>query len=258
MKKLVTAACALVAGMVLADGIESANVVGYIDKAIVPNQYYLIGVQFGEVGGEGTISFDNLIQMTGVVANEDGNEDNAEILTLVGGGYETYNYTNDGWDETDTPLDHDAWTYGGYECTAADLQSLGNGFWFKAPVAASGASINVMGEVASGTTKTVSFGAGEYSLIANPFPCDLCLADVETTGITAYEDGNENNAEILTLVGGGYETYNYTNDGWDETDTPLDKDAWTYGGYECVGTSVEAGACFWLKSPTAGSITFSL
>ena len=69
MKKLVTAACALVAASAFA--VESANTVGYTTQAIAADTFYMIGVQFENVGG-GTITFDNLITMSGVQAYDDG------------------------------------------------------------------------------------------------------------------------------------------------------------------------------------------
>ena len=255
MKKLVTSAMALIAGLAMA--VDSANTVGYTTQAITADTFYLVGVQFENVGN-GAIAFDDLITMTGVSAYEDGDADCAQILTLVNGSYQTYCYTSDGWDADDKELGHDAWTYGGYECTAADLQALGKGFWFKAPVAASGATITVKGQVLSQNSATVSFPANEFAIIANPFPVGICFADITTTGVTAYEDGDERCAQILTLVNGSYQTYCYTSDGWDADDEELGFDAWTFGGYECVGTSAEVGTSFWIKSPTAGTITFSL
>ena len=245
----------MIAGLALA--VDSQNIVGYTTQAIAPDTYYMIGVQFETVGG-GAITFDNLITMSGVQAYDDGDEDCAQILVSTATGYDFYYYITDAWDANDKPLNHDAWAFDGYECTAADLQALGNGFWFKAPVAASGATITVKGQVTSDTSKTVSFPAGEYAIIANPFPVDTCFADVTTTVVTAYDDGDSNCAQILVSTDSGYDFYYYITDAWDADDKPLNKDAWGFDGYECVGVNVPAGASFWIKSGTAGSITFTL
>ncbi len=246
---------AMIAGLALA--VDSQNIVGYTTQAIAADTYYMIGVQFEDVGG-GAITFDDLITMTGVSAYDDGSANCAEILVSEGAGYLHYYYITDAWDSSDKPLGHDAWAFDGYECTASDLQALGNGFWFKAPVAASGAKITVKGQVLTNATATVSFPANEYAIIANPFPVDTCFADVTTTGVTAYEDGDDDCAEILVSEGAGYLHYYYITDAWDADDKPLNKDAWGFDGYECVGVNVPAGASFWIKSGTAGSITFAL
>ncbi len=255
MKKLVTSALAMIAGLALA--VDSQNIVGYTTQAITADTYYMIGVQFENVGS-GAIAFDDLITMTGVQAYGDGNANCAQILVSTASGYDPYYYITDAWDADDKELGHDAWAYDGYECTAADLQALGNGFWFKAPVAASGATITVKGQVYAQNSATVSFPAGEYTIIANPFPVDTCFADVTTTGVTAYDDGSANCAQILVSTASGYDPYYYITDAWDADDKELGYDAWAYDGYECEGTSVPAGASFWIKSGDAGTITFTL
>ncbi len=258
MKKIAVAALALTAatGIALAE-VTSSNTVGYTTQAIAADTFYMVGVQFENVGG-GAITFDDLITMSGIQAYDDGDEDCAQIQVLNGGIYTLYYYITDAWDANDKPLNHDAWAFDGYECTAADLQALGDGFWFKAPVAASGASITVKGQVYAQNSATVSFPANAFTIIANPFPVDTCFADIVTTGVTAYDDGDEDCAQIQVLDGGIYTLYYYITDAWDANDKPLNHDAWAFDGYECEGTSVPAGASFWIKSGDAGTITFSL
>ena len=252
-------AAAVAAG---AMAVESANTVGVITTDVTEGTYYMIGVPFESVGSDsGTITFDDLIKLDGISAYDDGDSNCPEIDTLVGSGYSKYYYITDAWDEDDNELGYDAWASGGYECTAVDIQSLGDGFWFIAPVTASGASITTKGQVTTNVVKTVSFaGGGAFSIIANPFPTDVCLADVVTTGVTAKDDGDPDSAEIDTLVGSGYRKYYYITDAWDEDDNELGYDAWSDGGYECTGINVPAGASFWIKSNDvgSGSITFSL
>ena len=252
-------AAAVAAGAV---AVESANTVGVITTGVTAGTYYMVGVPFESVGSDsGTITFDDLIKLNGISAYEDGDSDCPEILVSTATGYGHYYYITDAWDATDQPLGYDAWAPDGYECTAADIQALGDGFWFIAPVAASGASITTKGQVTTNVVKTVSFAGGGYSIIANPFPTDVCLADVVTTGVTALEDGDSDCAEILVSTASGYSHYYYITDAWDATDQPLGYDAWAPDGYECLPTDViDAGASFWIKSNDSGngSITFSL
>ena len=243
--------------------VESANTVGVITTDVTGGTYYMIGVPFESVGANsGTITFDDLIKLDGIEAYDDGDSDCPEIQVRVGNIYRMYYYITDAWDEDDKELGHDAWAFDGYECTAVDIQSLGDGFWFKAPVAAAGATITTKGQVTTNVVKTVSFaGNQKYSIIANPFPTDVCLADVVTTGVTAKEDGDSESAEIQVRVGNIYRMYYYITDAWDADDNELGYDAWAFDGYECEPTDViKAGASFWIKSYDAGngSITFSL
>ena len=88
MKKLVTAACALVAGMVLAEGgIESANIVGYIEKGFTPEQNNDAVATFGMVGGE---DLDGNIVLGDITANDDFSIVNGDVLMVYIGGEEQF------------------------------------------------------------------------------------------------------------------------------------------------------------------------
>ena len=250
----------LVAGLALAEtAVESANIVGYTEQDIDANKLYMIGVQFEDVGStDGAITFDSLIQMTGIEAYEDGDKNCAEIQVFNGATYRHYYYINDAWNADDEDVGHDCWAKNGYECTEEDLQSLGNGFWFKAPVAASGASIKVLGQVSAVDTMDVEFPANKLAIVANPFPVDTCFGEIVTTGVVAYEDGDKNCAEIQVFNGATYKHFYYTNDAWNADDEDVGYDCWSDEGYICEGVQVKAGESFWIKSPTAGKLTFSL
>jgi hypothetical protein len=246
--------------------VQSANTVGYTTQAIAADTYYLIGTQFETVGGTAaTIAFDDLISMSGVSAcsYDDQETDGAEIDVLVGGIYAPYYYINDAYDANNKNVGKDCWAYDGYECTAADAQALGSGFWLKVPAAAiSGtASLKTYGQVSAAPSLSVSFpGNNVYTLISNPFPVATGLQNVTTAGITAcaYDDQENDGAEIDVLVGGIYVPYYFINDAYDADDKAVGHDCWAFDGYECTGTQISAGEGFWIKSPSAGTLTFSL
>ncbi len=246
--------------------VQSANTVGYTSQAIAADTYYLIGTQFETVGGTAaTIAFDDLISMSGVSACSYDNQetDGAEIDILAGNGYVPYYYISDAYDADDKAVGHDCWAKDGYECTAANAQSLGTGFWLKVPAAAiSGtATLKTCGQVNAAQTLTVSFpGNNVFALISNPFPVATGLQNVTTTGVTAcaYDDQETDGAEIDVLAGNGYVPYYFINDAYDADDKAVNHDCWAKDGYECTGTQISAGEGFWIKSPSAGSLTFAL
>ena len=255
------------AGLALADGgVQSANTVGYTTQAIAADTYYMIGTQFETVGGSAeTISFDDLISMTGVSAcSYDNQEDEAaEIDVLVDDGYMSYYYISDAYNANNQDVGKDCWAIDGYECTAADALALGNGFWLKVPAAAiSGtASFMTKGQVYGSPTKSVSFpGNKVYTMVSNPFPVATGLQNVVTTGVQAcgYDDQEDEAAEIDILVDDGYMSYYYISDAYDANNQDVGKDCWAIDGYECTGTQLSAGEGFWIKSPSAGTLTFSL
>ena len=125
MKKLVTAfaACAL-AGLVNAQ-VESVNIVGYQTMSTLPNDYTMIGVNFGAVGGA-SIPVKDLF--TGTFLGGTGLGDADQILVWsVGAGYTFYYYTDfgEGFEEF-----NNKWFRDGEYTETTDVIPAGAGFWF--------------------------------------------------------------------------------------------------------------------------------
>ena len=65
MKKLMMAAAlAAFCGAVQADGITSANTVGYSGQSVVAGQFYMVAVQFSDVGATDVAGFNNFFSTT--------------------------------------------------------------------------------------------------------------------------------------------------------------------------------------------------
>ena len=252
--------------MVLADGVESANTVGYTEKAITGDQWYMIGVQFEEVGGEAaTIALDDLIQLQGVTACAYDNQstDAAQIQYFNGSIYDLYYYISDAYIAgTEDEVGKDCWARGG-ETTTATKFGVGEGFWFKAPANAVGANakMTVKGEVAEVKPTQVAFAANTWKIVSNPFPTALGLQNVTTTGVTAcaYDNQGTDAAQIQYFDGSVYQLYYYISDAYIAgTEDEIGYDTWARAGDACSGTQIPVGEAFWIKSPTAGSLTISL
>ena len=260
MKKLVTAACALVAGMAMAQ-VQSANTVGFTTKSISADTFYLCGIQFEEVGnGTGAIKLDDLISMSGIVAcgYDDMESDAAQIQVRNGNTYTPYYYISDAYDAEGKEVT--GWADGAGDLAEGAI-NIGKGFWFKAPAAAiSGtASLTLNGQVSGNASGTVTFAANTFVLAANPFPAAVDFADVTVSGITAvgYDDMESNAAQIQVRNGNAYTPFYYISDAYDADGKEVE--GWADGAGDLAeGDSISVGAGFWVKSPTAGSITFSL
>ena len=242
--------------------VESANTVGYTTQAITADQWYMVGIQFQEVGSAtAAININDLIQLSGVTACGWSNKDTdaPQIQYFDGEGYVLYYYINNGRNADRTPVGHDCWVSGGYIVT--DEKPLGEGFWLKFPAASVGAnaSFTVKGEVKANVATTVNFTANTWKIISNPFPVAIDLSNVITTGIVAgpWSD-KDNGAQIQYFDGEGYVLYYYINNGRNADRTPVGHDCWVQGGYLATGENIPAGQAFWLKSPQSGSLTFSL
>ena len=93
MKKLMIATAVVAfCGAVLADGITSANTVGYTSKAVTAGRYYLIGTQFDETGTTtaGRIDMNDLIKLSaditpGLYDNDFITAPQIQLLNAAGG-----------------------------------------------------------------------------------------------------------------------------------------------------------------------------
>jgi FlaG/FlaF family flagellin (archaellin) len=262
MKKIAIAALALAAatGIALAE-VTSANTVGFTTKTVTADTFYLCGIQFEEVGnGTGAISLNNLVTMSGIeaVGYDDMETDAAQIQILNGNAYDTYYYISDAYDADSKPVE--GWSDGNGDL-AENAINIGKGFWFMAPAASitGSASLKLKGQVSGGDTESVSFTANMFYLSANPFPVATDLNKLTISGIQAvgYDDMETDAAQIQVLNGNAYDTYYYISDAYDADSKPVE--GWSDGNGDLVeGDSIPAGAGFWITSPNAGSITFSL
>ncbi len=243
--------------------VESANTVGFTTKAISADTFYLCGIQFEDVGnGTGAINLNDLVSMSGIVASvyDDMETDAAQIQVrnASGTGYDTFYYISDAYSGN---TEVTGWADGAGDLAEAAV-NIGKGFWFKAPAAAiSGtASLTLSGQVSGNASGAVAFAANTFVLGANPFPAAVDFADVTVSGITAvgYDDMETDAAQIQVrnASGTGYNTFYYISDAYSGNDEVT---GWADGAGDLAeGDSISVGAGFWVKSPTAGSITFSL
>ena len=269
MKKLLFAAALAASLTVLAD-VTSANCVGYISRDIAPDTFYMIGVQFENVGGDATADLNKVLGLKNIAACgfDDRLTDGAEIQVRVGNVYNYYYYINDAWDADDNPVDGDVWADAdGYVITENDLLQLGDGFWFNArgKSAGTGASLTVNGEVSSATELGKDFvgtSDGYFSIKANPFPVATDLNTVKNEGLVAvgYDNRLTTGNEIQVRIGNVYNYYYYINDAWDADDNPVDGDVWANAdGYIVTDADLIApGASFWMHARQNGKLIFSL
>ena len=251
----------------MADGeISSANVVGYTTKAVEAGKYYLVGTQFDEAGTTtaGRTDMNKLISLSSTLTPGlyDDNFKTAPQIQVQkpAGGYNMYYYISDGTDDNDDELGYDTWCdKDGYELDDSAKLALGKGFWFYSP--STSGTITTAGQVSEAPSTTISFPANLFTIICNPYPTAVALQSLTTSATAGLYDDNFKTAPQIQVQkpAGGYNMYYYISDGTDDNDDELGYDAWCdKDGYELEGTQIEAGAAIWIKSPVAGSVTFSL
>lgn len=265
MKKLMIAASAALCAAVGFGEIQSDNTVGYTSKAVEAGKFYLIGTQFDKTGttSAGSVDMNDLLSLSSTITPGLYDDDFAtapKVSVLnAAGGYTTYYYISDGTDDADVELGYDCWCdVDGYELDEAAKFSLGKGFWFNSPV---NGTITTAGQISDMTSVTLSFDADKNAILCNPYPVAVALQSLTTDATPGLYDDDFVTAPKISILNaaGGYTSYYYISDGTDDNDEYLNYNAWCdVDGYELSGVQIEAGAAFWMYSPAAGSVTFTL
>ena len=179
------------------------------------------------------------------------------IMIYNGIGYDFYYYISDGDDGTER-FDLTGWT--DYEGNlAGEVGVPSTGFWLRIPEATcSTGSLTESGAVESEATTSVIIASG-LTLAGNPYPTALNLSAVVTSGLKAGEyNSMETDAPCIMIYNGiGYDFYYYISDGDDGTER-FDLTGWMNYEGNVAGVVAPAGTGFWLRSTTAGTLTFSL
>jgi hypothetical protein len=119
--------------------------------------------------------------------------------------YKIYYYIEEAYDEgTDSfaPGWADSDDY-----VAVDKLAPGAAFWFKAP---STCNINIAGQILSDASKTVTVAAGQFSMVANPYPTAANMNNLSWTGLTFGDQFQ------IMQVDSTYKIYYYLEEAYDE------------------------------------------
>ena len=126
-------------GAVQADGITSANTVGYSTQNVVAGQFYMVAVQFADVGASADVANFNKFFATTCAAGEYGdgedttmgNAPQIQVLNAGGLSYTKYYYISDAYDAEDNPVSGNCWAdVNGYIVTGTQVP-VGQSFWVK-------------------------------------------------------------------------------------------------------------------------------
>ena len=267
-------------GAVQADGITSANTVGYTAQAVEANHWYMIGAQFqGITGANLEVELPTLLSMDlkpGTVGDgeSDPTYNNApmiQVLNADGLSYTFYYYVDDAGvtGDDDDPWNKTGWIDGGTYCLTHDKINLAKGFWF---YTYEKGNVNCAGQVCAVDTYEKDISKGVWQIVANPYPIALGLNDITTSGFTpgtvgdGESDPTYNNApmiQVLNADGLSYTFYYYVDDAGvtGDDDDPWNKTGWIDGGTYCLcsGKQVPVGQAFWIDSAaSAGKFTLDI
>lgn len=240
--------------------LESANVVGYANKAVPANTFVQAGAQFFDVASD-TLDLSKVV--TGLVGVDFDEayafEATAPHIQVVGldGKPTKYYYLNDGWYDNGTP-DGDfkpGWCDGFGNIVDLVIEE-GAGFWYKSSV---DGNFTGAGAVMAETSGSVTAPNGVFAIKANVFPIAVNLNDatqVEFPNIKGVDFDEayafEGTAPHIQVVGldGKPTKYYYLNDGWYDNGTPDGdfKAGWCDGFGNIADPIIEAQQGFWVKA----------
>lgn len=184
------------------------------------------------------------------------NTDAPCIMFYNGVGYDFYYYISDAYDAKGDTVT--AWADLNGDATDV-AKVIGTGFWLRIPEATcTTGSLTESGEVSTAATTTIDIANG-LTLASNPYPTAMNMSKVTTAGLTpgVYDTMNTDAPCIMVYNGVGYDFYYYISDAYDAKGDTVT--AWSdLNGDAVTGEIAEAGAAFWAKSTTAGTLTFAL
>ena len=275
MKKLMFALVAAGAAAVMADAIESQNIVGYntitIADTSAKDQFYIAGCQFKDANSAGqTIAVSDLVKFTGVTPGTAKTKSTAapqlQVWDPAANGYLLkYYYVSDATLQAGgTGI---GWIPAAGKIETTDTVALGTAFWLKLPKnSANGGTgtATFAGEVlTSAKTKTFTIGKdNEYYLIINPFPVALTIDMVTASGLVPATVKTKTLAPQIQVWDQAAE--GYTKKFYYVSDAALiaggTGTAWipSAGKNEATGTIADVGCGFWVKSSAEATLTITI
>ena len=211
MKKLVTAACALAAGLALAE-VESANIVGYT-TATLSQQWTILGVNFTAVDGSNIKIQDAIPYVDGMTKGAAAAAADQIQIQNASGGYDTYFMSNGKNAKGGTVANLEGkWAKGGTTTATEDTIAPGTAFWFFRQTATAPLTVKVAGGVSVLASYDKQINQA-WKHIANPYPTDLPLNDgiPYVSGMTKGAAAAAADQIQIQNASGGYDTYYMSN-----------------------------------------------
>ena len=247
MKKLMTIAAAALCASVFADGIQSANVVGYQTTSLLPNNYTMFGIQFQGTDG-GSIKFKDL---SGNFQGDETMYDADNILVWLDGSYHNYYYGV--WNDPENPDWDNRW-YDSLDTDASDVEiDAGTACWYLRR-GDGDVTLTVSGQVKT-TPTTTTILANNYTMFSNPYPTAIKFSQLSVAN--PYGDETMYDADnILVWLEDGYHNYYYGV--WNDPENP----DWDNRWYDSLDTDasdvvIPAGAACWYYRRTNTATTMS-
>ena len=257
MKKCMLGVAAAMAfsAVCVAEGLESANIVGYVTSPkIAANKVSLGTTPFSSTGSDMIKIQDMVVPSVAAVPYKDRNTKALQLQVWNGTGYDLYYYLSDAYVE-DNDSEVTGWADRNGDFADVEI-APGTGYWYKYPTAES--TYTLPGQVLSAASVSKNVYASKLNLVGNPYPLALDLAKV-TTSVAAvpYKDRNTKALQLQIWNGTGYDLCYYLSDAYIEDDDS-EVTGWADRNGDFIqDLDVDITAGLWAKSLNGdGTITF--
>ena len=202
MKKLMFVAAVAATAALWADGIESANTVGYQTTTVKANDMTMIGIQFTDTGSTDGISI-NGIKGDFTAGLTSGESDNLMIWDATT-GYTAYYYF--AGEEPDPDYDYKWYEVGNDELPTTNKIAPGQAMWYVRLGTAT--DVTFAGEVL-GNDKAIPVKANDMTMFCSPYPTDVTIQAIDVANPTGGLTSGESDNLMVWDATTGYTAYYY-------------------------------------------------
>lgn len=225
--KIFLACAALLFGITTATAAVESDIVGYTNIEC-KSGLSLLSSTFESLGSAEAVNIQDFIQ--GVFEEGD-----SLMFYKQGGGYDTYVYFSELYDEDWNSIGKPGWGNMDGQIVNREIKP-GDAFWVNVKTAK---TLTLKG-VVKATAQSIDCGKG-LNLVASAFPKALdANKDLIFSGIT------EGDSLMIYKQGGGYDTYVYFSELYDENWESTGKSGWGNMDGQAVDVAIPANTAFWV------------
>lgn len=249
MKKLMFVAALAATAALWADGLESANTVGYQTTTVKANDMTMIGIQFTETGSTDGIAI-NSIKGDFTAGLSSGESDNLIVWDAVNGYTWYFFYAGE---DPDPAYDYKWYEMGNEEEPTENKIAPGQAMWFVRLGTAT--DVTFAGEVL-GTDKAIPVKADDMTMFCSPYPTETPIQDLTVANPTAGLSSGESDNLIAWDATNGYIWYFYYVG--EEPDAAYDYKWYEMGNEEepTTNTLAPGQAAWYVRLGNATTISF--
>ena len=247
MKKLMILAAALTCGAVMADGVSSDNIVGYVTYTTQADKMDIYGAPFVNVGGN-DISIQNV--QLGAGADASGQD----MLMVFDPNTLTYKIFF--WMPTTYSADYmttygAGWADAGWVRQDATINP-GQGFWLQTKAAV---TVTVPGQVMAGDQNTTTTVGGKMDIYTGIYPMGMSIQDCKIT--SGADAAGQDMLMVFDPATVSYTIYFWMGTTYSADYLTTYSAGWADAGWVRQDVTLNVGQGFWLQTIGDCEVTFT-